>query len=215
MIRTSWKYSERNNLLDKHACLRSWKLEIVFYSNSDRRITNFSSSSCVWNKKKKKRNSKISGYLLRSHSRVAASASTSIKPRRAPGGWQRGHSAMMWFAVCWSAMQSQAGLPDRPHLHTSSALKHPTPVHSLLSLTQACRGRSDPAQHLDGETTYSHSLLVDGCHSTDHILAIQWAFVSLGRVVFFICGKGAPRFQSRPRLPLVMVWWRRWSGSMA
>ena len=22
-----------------------------------------------------------------------------------------------------------------------------------------------------------------GCHSTDHILAIQWAFVSLGRVV--------------------------------
>ena len=30
---------------------------------------------------------------------------------------------------------------------------------------------------------YSRSLLVDGNRSTDHILAIQWAFVSLGRVV--------------------------------
>ena len=93
-----------------------------------------------------------------------------------------GHSVIMWFDVCWSAPQSQAGLLYRPHLHISS-LKRPTPVCSLLSLTQACRGRSDPGQHLDGKTIYSHSLLVDGCHSADHILAIQWAFVSLGRVV--------------------------------
>ena len=50
-----------------------------------------------------------------------------------------------------SAPQSQAGLLDRPHLHIS-ALKPPTPVRSLISLTQACRGRSDPGQHLDGET---------------------------------------------------------------
>ena len=71
---------------------------------------------------------------------------------------------------------------DKPHLHIS-ALKRPTPVHSLLSLTQACRGRSDSGQHLDGETIYSRSLLVDGCHSADHILAIQWTFVSLDRAV--------------------------------
>ena len=80
---------------------------------------------------------------------------------------------MMWFAVCWSALQPQAGLLDRPHLHIS-ALKRPTPVRSLLSLTQAYRGRSDPGQYLDGETMYSRSLLVDGCHSADHIPAIQW-----------------------------------------
>ena len=49
-----------------------------------------------------------------------------------------------------------------------SALKRPTPVRSLLSLTQAYRGRSDPGQHLDGETIYSSSLLVDGSHSTDY-----------------------------------------------
>ena len=69
---------------------------------------------------------------------------------------------------------------DKPHLHIS-ALKRPTPVRSVLSLTQACHERSDPGQHLNGETIYSHSLLVDGCHSTDHI--IQWSFVSLGRAV--------------------------------
>ena len=33
---------------------------------------------------------------------------------------------------------------------------------------------------LDDEVIYSRSGLVDFCHSTDHILAIQWAFVSLG-----------------------------------
>ena len=52
-------------------------------------------------------------------------------------------------------------------------------------------------QILDGELIYSYSLLVDGCHSTDHILAIQWAFVSLGRVVdrsFSACGKGVLGF---------------------
>ena len=67
---------------------------------------------------------------------------------------------------------------DKPHLHIS-ALKRPTPVRSLLSLTQACGERSDPGQHLDGETIYSRSLLVDSWHSDNHILAIQWAFVSL------------------------------------
>ena len=56
-------------------------------------------------------------------------------------------------------------------------------MRNLLSLTPACRGRSDPGLLLDGEVIYSRSLLVDGYHSTDHILAIQWAFVSLGRVV--------------------------------
>ena len=121
--------------------------------------------------------------MLSSHSRIAASASTSIKPWRSFGGLYRGHSIMMMqFAVCWSAPQSQAGLLDRPHLHIS-ALKRPTPVRSLLSLTQACRGRSDPGLLLDSEVIYSRSLLVDSCHSTDHILAIQWVFVSLGRVV--------------------------------
>ena len=79
---------------------------------------------------------------------------------------------------CWFALQSQVLLFDRPHLHIS-ALKRPTPVRSLLSLTQACRERSDSGQHLDGETIYSRSLLVDGWHYANHILAIQWAFVSL------------------------------------
>ena len=84
-----------------------------------------------------------------------------------------------------------------PHLHTS-ALKCSTPVRSLLSLTQACCGRSDPGLLLDGEVIYSHSLQVDGCHSTNHILAIQWAFVSLGKVVdrgsFPLVGKGCQDF---------------------
>ena len=70
----------------------------------------------------------------------------------------------------------------RPHLHISE-LKSPTPVRSLLSLTQACCGRSDPGLLLVGEEIYSRSRLVNGCHSTDHILATQWAFVSLSRVV--------------------------------
>ena len=88
-------------------------------------------------------------------SRVAASASTSIRPwRPLTGGRYRRHSVMMWFAVCWSAPQSQAGLLDKPHLHIS-ALKRPTPVRSLLSLTLACRGRSDPWQLL--ERWYIHA----------------------------------------------------------
>ena len=125
---------------------------------------------------------------------------------------------MMWFAVCWSAPQSLAGLLDRPHLHIS-ALKRPTPVWSLFCLTQACRGRSDPWLLLDGEGIYSRSLLVDGCHSTDHILAIQWAFVLLGRVVDRmsspLVAKGRRDFSLCFVSSLVMVWWRRWSGSMA
>ena len=120
-----------------------------------------------------------------------------------------GHSVIMWFAVYWSPLQSQAGLLDRPHLHIS-ALKRPTSVRSLLSLTQACRGRSDPGQHLDGETIYSHSLLVDRCHSADYILAIQWAFVSLGRVVdrrsSLLVAKGCRDFSLDWSLP----WW--WCG---
>ena len=71
-------------------------------------------SSCVWNLITK-RNS----LVLSSHLRVAASASTSIKPWRPFGGRYRGYSMMKWFAVCWSAPQSQAGLLDRPHLHIS------------------------------------------------------------------------------------------------
>ena len=125
---------------------------------------------------------------------------------------------MMGFAVCWSAPQLQDGLLDRPHLHIS-ALKRPTPVGSLLSLTQACCGRSDPWQHLDGETIYSCSLLGDGCHSADHILAIQWAFVSLGWAVnrrsFPLVAQGHRDFSVGCVSSLVMVWWRRWSGYMA
>ena len=45
-------------------------------------------------------------------------------------------------------------------------------------------GRFDPGLLLDGEVIHSPSLLVDGCHSTDHILAVQWAFVSLGQVCY-------------------------------
>ena len=89
---------------------------------------------------------------------------------------------MMQFAVCWSALQSLAGLLDRSNVQISE-WKRPTLVRSLLSLTQACSGKSDPGLLLHGEVTYSRSLLVDGCHSTDHILATQWAFVSLVRVV--------------------------------
>ena len=50
-------------------------------------------------------------------------------------------------------------------------------MRNLLSLTQAWPERSDRELLLDGE------VMVDGCHSTDHIVAIQWAFVSLGRAV--------------------------------
>ena len=77
-------------------------------------------------------------------------------------------------------------------------MKRQTPVCKLLSFTLVCRGRLDPGKHLNGETIYSPSLLVDGCHSVDHILAIQWAFVSLGRVVdmrsFPIVAKGRRNF---------------------
>ena len=97
---------------------------------------------------------------------------------------------------------------DRPHLRMS-ALKHPTLVCSLLSLTPACRGRSDPGLLQDSEVIYSCSLLVDGCHSTDHILAIQWAFVSLGRVVdrrsFPLVAKGRRDFSLDCVSSLVMV----------
>ena len=116
---------------------------------------------------------------------------------------------MMWFAICWSAPQSQTGLLDKPHLHIS-ALKRPTPVHSLLSLTQAYHGRLDPGQHLDGERIYSRSLLVEGYHSTDHILAIQWAVVLLGRVVdrrfFPLVANGRQDFSLGCVSSLVIVW---------
>ena len=92
-------------------------------------------------------------------------------------------------------------------------------MRSLLSLTQACRGRSDPGQHLDGETIYSRILLVDGCHSADHILAIQWAFVSLGRAVdrrsFPLVVKGRRDLSLGCVCSLVMEGWRRWSGPVA
>ena len=72
-------------------------------------------------------------------------------------------------------------------------------MRSLLSLTEACCGRSDPGLLLDGEVIYSFSLLVGVCHSTDHILAIQWAFVSLDRVVdrrsFPLVAKGRRDFR--------------------
>ena len=72
---------------------------------------------------------------------------------------QSSHTETIWWTIervlgddviccCYSAPQSQAGLLDRPHL-LISALKRPTPVHSLLSLTQACCGRSDPEQILN------------------------------------------------------------------
>ena len=97
---------------------------------------------------------------------------------------------------------------DIPHLNIS-ALKRPTLVRSLLSLTQVCRGRSDPGLLLDGEVIYSCSLLVDGCHSTDHILAIQWAFVLLGRVVdrrsFSLVAKGRWDFSLGCVSSLVMM----------
>ena len=54
-------------------------------------------------------------------------------------------------------------------------------MRSLLSLTQACRGRSDPGLLLDGEVKYLCSLLVDDRLNIS--LTSQWAFVSLGRVV--------------------------------
>ena len=177
-----------------------------------------SSSSCVWNLITK-RNSYISGNLLSSYLQVTASASTSVKPWRPFDGcyYYSVHSMMMWFTVCWSAPQSHAGLLERPHLHIS-ALKCPTPVRSLLSLTQACRGRSDPGLLLDGEVINSHNQLVDGYQSTDHILAIQWAFVSLGRIVDRMCFplvvKGHQDFSLGCVSSLVAVWWRKWSGSM-
>ena len=105
-----------------------------------------------------------------------------------------------------------------PHYHIS-ALNRPTPVRSLLSLTQACLGSSDSGQHLDGEAIYSRSPLVDCCHSADHILPIQWAFVSLGRAIdrrsFPLVAKGCRDFSLSWVSSLVMVWWRRWSGSKA
>ena len=82
-------------------------------------------------------------------------------------------------------------------------------MRSLLSLTQACRGRSDPGLLLDGEVIYSRSRLVDGCHSNDHILAIQWAFISLGRVLdrrsFPLVAKGRRDFSLGRVSSLVMV----------
>ena len=125
---------------------------------------------------------------------------------------------MMWFAVCWYTPQSQAGLLDTQHLHIS-ALKRSTSVRSLLSLTQACRGMSDPGQHLDRETFYSRSLLVDGCHSADHILPNQWAFVSLGRAgdrrSFQFVANRRQDFSLGCVPSQVMVWRKRWSWSIA
>ena len=69
-------------------------------------------SSCMWEPITKRNGYNDLWELASSHSRIAASASTSIKPWRPFGGRYRGHSVMMWFAVCWSAPQSQAGLLD-------------------------------------------------------------------------------------------------------
>ena len=67
---------------------------------------------------------------------------------------------------------------------------------------------------------YIHTaLLLDGCHSADHILAIQWAFVSLGTVVdrrsFPLVAKGRGDFSIGRFCSLVMGWWKRWFWSMA
>ena len=65
----------------------------------------------------------------------------------------------------------------------------------------------------------SQILLVDGCHSADHILAIQWAIVSMGRAVdsrsFPLVTMGRQDFSLGCVSSLVMVWRRRRSGFMA
>ena len=125
---------------------------------------------------------------------------------------------MMWTTVCRPAPQPQAGLPDRPHPHTP-APKRPTPARSPPSQTQACCGRPDPRQLLDDETIHSRSPLSDGYQPADHIPAIQWAPVSLGRAVnrrsFPLVAKGRRDSGLGCVTPPGDGTWRRWSWSTA
>ena len=181
-----------------------------------------SSSSGVWNQKKKKKRKKkkkkkeIDLWELAEKPLTSCCICININQAIETIWWTiEGALGVMWFDVCWSAPQSRAGLLDRPHLNIST-LKRPTPVRSLLSLIQTCRGRSDPGQYLNVETIYSRCLLVGGCHSADHILAMQWAFVSLCRAVdrsISLVAKRRRDFSLGCVSTLVMVWWRRVHGT--
>ena len=146
--------------------LRLWKCSM--YRSS-------SSSSCMWNLITK-RNRSLGTCLVTTHVLLHLHQHQSSHRDHLVDGMGAFHDDVICCLLVCSAV-TEWTLGSRPHLHIS-ALKRPTPVCtcSLLILTQACCGRSDPGLLLDGEVIHSHSLLVDSCHSTDHILAIQWAF---------------------------------------
>ena len=83
----------------------------------------------------------ILGHFLLNHFTVRSSGC--IIPRAPCGGWWLGHDVIMWSADCSFAPHSQAGVDGIPHL-CIVARKKPTPVLSLLSLTQAGLGSVIP-----------------------------------------------------------------------
>ena len=155
----------------------------------------YTSSSCVWNLIAKRNRSlgtcsEATHELLHLHQHQSSHEDHLVY----------GIGGTLWWCDLLSAGLHRSRRLDSwiSPISTLSALKRPIPVRSILGLTQACCGRSDPGLLLDGEVVYSCSRLVDGCHSTDHILAIQWVFVSLVRVVdrrsFPLVAKGCQKF---------------------
>ena len=78
------------------------------------------------------------GHFSLSHATVRSSRCNI--PRALCGGWWVGHDIMMWSADSSFAPHSQVGVNAIPRL-CIVARKRPTPVLSLLSLTQAGLGK--------------------------------------------------------------------------
>ena len=127
-----------------------------------------------------------------------------------PGGRRVGHSLMMWEAVCSGAPHVQAGEVLNPQ-RCMLAWNLPTPVRSLLRVTQSFRGRSAPGGSLVFGVTVNWGGLGVCCQLSFHAVRVLW--VPSRRVS--ACRLNGLRERRRWRSGWVfwMVWCKGWVRS--
>ena len=91
-----------------------------------------------------------------------------VRPRAPCGARCIGHAVSTWSAVCSEAPHSQFGEEARPYLCLDE-WNRPTPVHRLLSLTQASRGKPISTGLALVRVTKARSLEVFSQYSAFHL----------------------------------------------
>ena len=104
--------------------------------------------------------------VLLSQHRV--SSSKTVRPRAPCGAWCIGHAVSTWSAVCSEVPHSQFGEGVRLHLFMDK-WNHPTPVHRLLSLTEAAQGKPIPTSLAPVPGTKAQSLEAFSQYSAFHL----------------------------------------------